>query len=104
MDSVQGALGNKQSAEEPLTGVPAPTLLCPVTLLTRGSDLVAQNPPALSISLRKQPRPGSDFRSATCLPTWPSAPDSSIFLRHAGLRTFELAIPLAHPLSLFSLS
>ena len=71
MDSVQGALGNKQSAEEPLTGVPAPTLLCPVTLLTRGSDLVAQNPPALSISLRKQPRPGSDFRSATCLPPGP---------------------------------
>ena len=31
-------------------------------------------------------------------------PDSSVSLRHAGLRTFGLAIPLAHALSLCSLS
>ena len=69
--SVQGTLGSKQSTEKPLTGVPAPTLLCPVTLLTRDSDLVAQTPTALSISRRKQPRPGSDRTSAACLPPGP---------------------------------
>lgn len=69
--SVQGTLGSKQSTEKPLTGVPAPTLLCPVTLLARESDLVAQAPTALSISRRKQPRPGSDRTSATCLPPGP---------------------------------